>query len=254
MEMMAMKPIRTIILDQYIWKFIVRILIVTAVVFVYFTDRDFITDFLTQPVSQSLQNKILWPLVALWAVMMLMMTIHFIPPRIFTMALLKRKKEKLDLDRSFDRHKLLEYVQDQNVRALKVMLVWVLFNGIIGMLYLFGVLQVADLFLVSIFYFLCDYICILFYCPFQSHIMHNKCCVNCRIYDWGHFMMFTPMIFIRHFFSWTLFWLSVLVLIRWEIVYSRHPERFWEGSNRTLRCTNCTDKSCQIKKLLAPRK
>lgn len=27
MEMMAMKPIRTIILDQYIWKFIVRILI-----------------------------------------------------------------------------------------------------------------------------------------------------------------------------------------------------------------------------------
>lgn len=57
MEMMAMKPIKTIILDQYIWKFIVRILIVTAVVFVYFTDRDFITDFLTQPVSQSLQNK-----------------------------------------------------------------------------------------------------------------------------------------------------------------------------------------------------
>lgn len=84
---MAMKPIRTIILDQYIWKFIVRILIVTAVVFVYFTDRDFITDFLTQPVSQSLQNKNLWPLVALWAVMMLMMTIHFIPPRVFTMAL-----------------------------------------------------------------------------------------------------------------------------------------------------------------------
>ncbi|MBO6169693.1 MAG: hypothetical protein J6O51_06945 [Bacteroidales bacterium] len=64
-------------------------------------------------------------------------------------------------------------------------------------------------------------------------------------------MMFTPMIFIRHFFSWTLFWMSVLVLIRWEIVYARYPERFWDGSNRTLRCTKCADKTCQIKKLLA---
>ena len=39
--------------------------------------------------------------------------------------------------------------------------------------------------MVSVFYFLCDYVCILIYCPFQSHIMHNKCCVNCRIYGWG---------------------------------------------------------------------
>lgn len=73
--------------------------------------------------------------------------------------------------------------------------------------------------MVSVFYFLCDYVCILIiYCPFQSHIMHNKCCVNCRIYGWGDFMMFTPMVCIRHFFSWTLFWMSVLVLIRWDSI------------------------------------
>jgi len=245
------KPVRTNILDQYFWKFIIRIVIVVAFTVTYFTNRGIITYFLTQPVSSSLQNHNTWPMIAIWAIMMLMMAMHFIPPKVFTMALLKRKEEKLDLDDSYDRSRLLEYVQDQNVRAWKVMLIWVLLNGTIGMLYLIGILKVADLFMVSIFYFLCDYICILFYCPFQSNIMHNKCCVNCRIYDWGHFMMFTPMIFIRHFFSWTLFWLAVLVLIRWEIVYSRHPERFWEGSNRTLRCSNCKDKSCQIKKILA---
>ncbi len=52
--------------------------------------------------------------------------------------------------------------------------------------------------MVSAFYFLCDYVCILIYCPFQSHIMHNKCCVNCRIYGWGHFMIFTPRGRFRH--------------------------------------------------------
>lgn len=245
-----MDIVRTPILKQYIWKLTVRIVIVTAVALAYFLERDVITDLLTQPVFASLQDPRTWPFVALWAILMVMMTIHLIPPKVFTMALLKRKEERLDLDSAYDRGELLKYVQRMNVRAWNVMLVWVILNGMIGMLYVFDVMKTADVFLVSIFYFLCDYICILFYCPFQTHIMQNKCCVNCRIYDWGHFMMFTPMLFIRHFFSWSLFWLSVLVLIHWELVYARHPERFWEGSNRTLRCSNCQDRSCQFKKAL----
>ncbi len=120
MEMMAMKPIRTIILDQYIWKFIVRILIVTAVVFVYFTDRDFITDFLTQPVFQSLVDRRLWPLVALWGILMVMMATHFIPPKIFTMALLKRKKEKLDMDDSFDKLQITDNTPIFRVKGEKM--------------------------------------------------------------------------------------------------------------------------------------
>lgn len=249
-----MKIEHTPILNQYVCKLFIRIAMVSAVTVAYFLERDVITSLLTQPVFESLQDQRTWPFIALWAILMVMMTIHLIPPKAFTMAVLKRKEERLDLDPAFDKGKLLEYVQKMNVRAWNVMLVWVLLNGVIGMLFLFDVLKVADIFLVSIFYFLCDYICILFYCPFQTHIMHNKCCVNCRIYDWGHFMMFTPMLFIRHFFSWTLFWLSVLVLIHWEIVYARHPERFWEGSNRTLRCVNCKDKSCQFKKALIRKK
>ena len=130
----------------------------------------------------------------------------------------------------------------------QVMLVWLIFNSIFGVLYLFGIMDEADLIMLTIFYFLCDYICILFYCPFQSVIMKNKCCINCRIYDWGHFMMFTPMLFIRDFFSWSLFFTSCIVLIHWEITYTRHPERFWEGSNKKLQCKNCNDKTCQIKK------
>lgn len=249
-----MNLVRTPIVNQYIWKLIIRIVIVTAVAVTYFMHRDILNNVLTQPALESLKDVQYWPFITLWALLMAMMARHLLPPRVFTMALLKQKEERLDLDPNYKKERLLQYVQKQNVKAWYVMLIWVLFNGVIGMLYLSGILQVADMFLFTTFFFLCDYICILFYCPFQTHIMHNKCCVNCRIYDWGHFMMFTPMLFVKHFFSWTLFWMALVVLIHWEIVYARHPERFWQGSNRNLRCTGCRDKSCQIKKMLAKKK
>lgn len=249
-----MTLVRTPVINQYIGKFIARIVIVTAVAVTYFIHRDVLTNVLTQPALDSVQDAYYWPFIALWAALMAMMARHLLPPKVFTMALLKQKEERLDLDPNYKKERLLQYVQKQNVKAWYVMLVWVLLNGAIGMLYLYGILKVADMFLITTFFFLCDYICILFYCPFQSLIMHNKCCVNCRIYDWGHFMMFTPMLFVKHFFSWTLFWMALVVLIRWEIVYARHPERFWQGSNRNLRCSNCKDKSCQMKKMLAKKK
>jgi len=128
------------------------------------------------------------------------------------------------------------------------MLLWLSFNAIWGFLYLFEVMDDIDLWMLAVFYFLCDYICILFFCPFQTFIMKNKCCVNCRIYDWGHFMMFTPMLFMKSFFSWSLFFTALIVLIRWEIVYAQNPQLFWSGSNQTLQCKNCKDKTCQLKK------
>ena len=126
-------------------------------------------------------------------------------------------------------------------------------NGIVGLLYSFDVIGQAELFLLTVFYFLCDYICILFYCPFQSHMMKNKCCVNCRIYDWGHFMMFTPMMFIHSFYSLSLFLTGCVVLVHWEIIYAKHPERFYEGSNQVLKCVNCKDRTCQIKNRITKR-
>ena len=170
------------------------------------------------------------------------------------MALRKNEKENFQEVEGYSETELLKFVQDQNVKAWKVMLVWLSFNAIWGILYLCGVIEVADLLMLTVFYFLCDYICILFFCPFQKVIMKNKCCVNCRIYDWGHFMMFTPMLFIQNFFSWSLFFTSVVVLIRWEISYAQNPQRFWSGSNKTLQCANCKDKTCQIKKRLAGTK
>ena len=44
--------------------------------------------------------------------------------------------------------------------------------------------------------------------------------------------------------------MSLIVLIHWELMYAKHPERFWSGSNRTLQCSTCKERTCQIKKRL----
>ena len=44
--------------------------------------------------------------------------------------------------------------------------------------------------------------------------------------------------------------LSLVLLLRWEITFYRHPERFSEETNEYLHCKNCTEKLCMHKKQL----
>lgn len=80
--------------------------------------------------------------------------------------------------------------------------------------------------------------------------MKNKCCVTCRIYNWDYAMMFTPLLFIPSLFNWSLLALAIALLIKWEWIYHRHPERFYEESNDALRCANCREHLCHHKKQL----
>ena len=77
---------------------------------------------------------------------------------------------------------------------------WFLLNGLIGGLYLAGIIDAGILLLVSLAYAVCDMICILFFCPFQTWFMKNRCCTTCRIYNWDFAMMFTPLIFVKNIF------------------------------------------------------
>ncbi len=106
------------------------------------------------------------------------------------------------------------------------------------------------LLLITLFFSICDMICILFFCPFQTWFMKNKCCGSCRIYNWDYFMMFSPLIFIPSWYTWTLFFCSLLLLIRWEVTAALHPERFLERTNEALTCANCPEKLCHHKRQL----
>jgi len=135
-------------------------------------------------------------------------------------------------------------------RTFSVAAAWLILNGIIGVLYFAGWIDRGILLLISLAYGVCDMICILFFCPFQTWFMKNKCCTTCRIYNWDYAMMFTPLVFIRGYFTWSLVLGSLLLLLRWEITVRRHPERFSEATNDSLTCRNCKEKLCAHKKQL----
>ena len=236
---------RTYMLKRYELQFGMRLVVFLVVLFFYLTRKQDFYGLVMRPFWRGIS-----PIHLLWAYFMIIMISHLIPREKLSMAVMKAYTEsrRQSPTTEHDELELLRFVKTQNIRAWVVMLVWLIFNGIFAGLYLFGVLDEADMLMLTTFYFLSDYICILFFCPFQTFIMKNKCCINCRIYDWGHFMMFTPMLFIKNFFSWSLFFTSCVVLIKWEIVYARHPERFWHESNPKLQCENCREQLCHYKK------
>ncbi|QFJ53561.1 hypothetical protein [Pseudobutyrivibrio xylanivorans] len=230
------------------WAF--RVFVFIFIFGAYLFRKEMLINFMTHEFTFGISEYGISPLHVLWGIFMLMMLQHILPNKELSMAFKKGKVEEYEPVEEYSRLELLEFVQSMNVKAWIVMLVWLSFNAIFAVLYLFKIIGAADMLMLTVFFYLSDYLCILFFCPFQTFIMKNKCCINCRIYDWGHFMMFTPMLFIKNFFSWSLFFTALVVLIRWEVNYAKHPEFFWHGSNKRLKCSQCNEKLCVIKNKL----
>ncbi len=140
-------------------------------------------------------------------------------------------------------------ISDNNATML-VAMVWIILNALIGALHVIRVLNDDFMLVLSSAYSVCDLICILFFCPFQTWFLKNRCCVTCRIYNWDFAMMFTPLFFVPNPYTWSLLGMAVILLIRWEITFYLHPERFAENTNRYLSCAECTEKLCRHKKQL----
>ena len=136
-----------------------------------------------------------------------------------------------------------EYISFTTKGAYKVFIIWVLLIGIIGVLYFLKIINKKHLLLISVFFYVCDLFCVLIWCPFRL-IMKNKCCTTCRIFNWDHLMMFSPLVFAGGFFALSLFGFSLIVFCVWELCVLIYPERFWEMTNISLKCSECTDKLC----------
>lgn len=185
------------------------------------------------------------PLHILWGLWMLDMLYQIVP--------IKRKialgSQKLFRQRfkpirgKINLNALRQYIVSTTKSAYKVMLLWIALGACIGLLYFTDLLSRKDLFMITVAFYVCDLICVLIWCPFRL-MMKNKCCTTCRIFNWDHLMMFTPMLFIPSFYSWSLFLMSLIVWVVWELCVLLYPERFWEMTNEALQCSNCTDKLC----------
>ena len=138
---------------------------------------------------------------------------------------------------------LRSYIISTTKAAYKVFILWGALLIVLGVLHRVGVLSDAALFMVSVAFYVCDLICVLIWCPFRL-MMKNRCCTTCRIFNWDHMMMITPMMFIGSFYSCSLLFMALLVWLIWELCVMMYPERFWEMSNAALQCSECTDKLC----------
>jgi len=181
----------------------------------------------------------------LWAIWMWDMILQLIPVKAHISigsqkqfsALFRPIKEKVN------RENLKKHITDTTKAAYLVMLLWLCLVGAVAALYFTGCIDAAMMIFISVIFYVCDLICVLIWCPFRL-IMKNKCCTTCRIFNWDHLMMFSPLFFVFGFYTLTLAGFSLVIWLVWELCVMIYPERFWENSNMALKCSECTDKLC----------
>jgi len=182
----------------------------------------------------------------IWIVFVAEMILRFFPSRFESMGCQKQFArnyiEKVDRP---------SHTKIQSGKTTAIVAVsWLALNTIIGILYYLKLIDAGILLLISLAFSVCDVVCILFFCPFQTWFMKNKCCTTCRIYNWDYAMMFTPLIFIPNIYTWSLLGLAFALLVKWEFLVHKHPEWFSEQCNEALSCANCQEKLCHQKKQL----
>ena len=190
------------------------------------------------------------PLSVVWLLLMLSMAVRLFPS----------KSESLGCQKEFARRfrptGLLPSSQEihhANRGAAVVLAVWIASNAVVFGLHFQGWLSQRAMVCLAGFYGVCDIVCILFFCPFQAWMMHNRCCTTCRIYDWDYLMLCTPLLALPSPLARSACGLAAVIFLRWEITYHRHRERFFESGNDALRCANCQEHLCRYKRSLAAR-
>lgn len=228
---------------SYINRFVFRATIFIVVLTIYIIDKPLL-DF----TSVWSKTHIFSPTRIFYLVILIEMFIQVNPRSKISRGCLKQfKRYYKKNDIVYDKKELMNTIHQKNRGAIKVLVVWVAFNLVFGVLYFKKIIGVEEIMLLCAAYYLCDLICVIFFCPFQKFLMKNRCCVTCRIFAWGHPMLTTPLIFVKHFYSWSLFGFALCVAARWEYTFYKHPERFLETINVNLNCINCIDKMCEVK-------
>jgi len=188
------------------------------------------------------------PLTAVWILLMLSMVFRLFPSSFESLGCQKEFASRFRP--TGQESPSIEEVHEADRGARWVLLSWIALNAVFFAGYRCGMLNDAFMVCLAGFYGMCDIICILFFCPFQAWMMHNRCCSTCRIYNWDYFMICTPLLCLNGFFSATACILAAILLLRWEFTYIRRRERFFESSNEALKCRECQEHLCQYKRAM----
>lgn len=188
------------------------------------------------------------PLTVVWLLLMASMVMRLFPSHVESLGCQKVFARRC---RPAGKAPSSAAIQQANHGAALVALAWICGNALIFLCHAAGWLGLRFLVCLAGFYGVCDIICILFFCPFQTLWMHNRCCTTCRIFDWDYLMLCTPLLAVGGPLAISACVLAAGLFLRWEVVYHRHPERFFEESNQALRCSACQEQLCRYKRRLA---
>lgn len=225
----------------YIRRLIVRSIILITIIIIYIIKPN------SFEVAKGLNFfKEISPLHILWIIWMIDMILQLCKvPKYWPLGSQKYwasrfMPDKNKIDEKYIKEYMKELTKDSNIVAI----IWIIILSVIYTLYLTKLISYQIVIICSVFFYVCDIICVVVWCPFKKYIMHNKCCTTCRIFNWDHAMMFTPLLIIPGIWTYSLVLSAFIILIVWEITFMLHPERFSEKTNCALRCQNCTDKLC----------
>jgi len=241
-NIVADEPSAITVTRLHFLKLFIRSAVFIAVIVVYAADKGLLLESIYGEV-----NAAMYLLIVIWILFVVEMLFRFFPS----------KHESMGSQKQFENNFVQAGVISTIDGAIKrkqfrsvvtVAAVWVILNAVVGALYFTGIIDEGGLLVISMFYAASDLVCILFYCPFQSLIMKNRCCVTCRIYNWDFLMIFTLLLFIRSWYALSLVAIALLLFIRWEVAYATHPERFYEETNNNLSCSRCKERLCAYKK------
>ena len=230
---------------KYISRFLFRLAVLAVILVMYFLRSEAFS--VLNGFNFFRQFTLLHIIWIIWAVSMIM---QVVPTR--NLVSIGSQKQfgvhYIDTEIPYCPDTLKHHTKQSGLGAIKVLLLWLALTAVIGVLKKASVIDNRlRLVIITVFY-VCDLICVLFWCPFKEWIMKNRCCNTCRIFNWDYFMMFLPGIFCKGFFTISLLAMSLITLAIWEIYNMKYPERFWEGSNDAIKCRNCTEYLCGRRK------
>ena len=226
-------------------KFVGRTILFLTVFIIYIVNKVKNPDI--DPLLEKFESNVYVPVICLviWVIYIIEMLMRFFPSKIESMGCQKQfKRNYIPVAQEIKPNRQPAW------RTFVAFAAWIALNAIFVTLYFTKVIDGGVMIILSLAYSVCDMICILFFCPFQTWILKNRCCVSCRIYNWDFAMMFTPVVFIVNPFTMSLFGVAFLLLLEWEILYRKFPERFCINTNKTLSCANCKEKLCKHKRQL----
>ena len=218
-------------------KFIFRTIIFLGFVFLYIFDLEMLKKIINYDLKYFKVYHVIWLFLMLEMLQVLLPKFnnYISSGKIFARHFRERKAP-------YDEKAVLHFTKKYNRRAGGAGIFWLTLLLCIGFFYSTGKINVMSIHLIVVFFYFSDEFCINIWCPFGAWIVRSKCCNTCRIHNWNYFMIFSPYIYIFSLWTYSLLITSLIILIQWEYLHFRYPQRFSDVSNINLWCGDCPDK------------